>query len=229
VQQNLLPYLWRSGHLGGRTFDVLMTALPMEVIQAKLDHAAQLHPESSTLGDFRADPNLLAAEAEALGNARRIVTPHSEIAALFPDKSVLLDWQVPDTTRTQPPKNEKPIIVFPASTVGRKGCYELREAIRDLDVKLLTLGPFIEDSTFWDGFDVERRAADWLERADAVVLPAFVEHKPRRLLTAIAAGVPVIASPECGVANLIGVTTVAADDRDQLRSEIIRTLEKTGK
>lgn len=29
VQQNLLPYLWKGGHLGGRTFDVLMTSLPM--------------------------------------------------------------------------------------------------------------------------------------------------------------------------------------------------------
>jgi hypothetical protein len=27
--QNLLPFLWRDGHLGGRTFDVLMTRLPI--------------------------------------------------------------------------------------------------------------------------------------------------------------------------------------------------------
>ena len=29
VSQNLLPFLWRDGYLGGRTVDVLMTALPL--------------------------------------------------------------------------------------------------------------------------------------------------------------------------------------------------------
>ena len=39
VQQNLLPFLWKTGVLGGRTFDVLMTALPMNEIQKRLDLA----------------------------------------------------------------------------------------------------------------------------------------------------------------------------------------------
>jgi hypothetical protein len=46
VQQDLLPFLWRAGHLGGRSFDVLMTALPMYEIQRRLDNAKSLHPES---------------------------------------------------------------------------------------------------------------------------------------------------------------------------------------
>jgi len=224
VQQNLLPYLWRSGHLGGRTFDVLMTALPMTELQKKLDRAATLHPESSTLGDFRADPDLVNAESEALKNARRIITPHSEIASLFSPKSVLLNWQMPPASRTGKTHNDKPVIVFPASTVGRKGCYELREAIRGLDVKLITLGPFIEGGDFWRGFDVERGASDWLERADLAVLPAFVEHRPRRLLSAAADGIPVIASPECGVSNVSGVTTAPAGDHEQLRSAILNII-----
>src|SRR5206468_9268670 len=37
VQQNLLPFLWRNGCLGGRTFDVLMTSLPMKEIERSLD------------------------------------------------------------------------------------------------------------------------------------------------------------------------------------------------
>lgn len=221
VQQNLLPYLWRSGHLGGRTFDVLMNALPMAELQKKLDHAAGLHPNSTTLGDFRADPYLVAAESEALANARRIITPHTEIASLFGERATLLDWEISSATRTAMPKNEKPVIVFPASTVGRKGCYELREAIRAIDVKLITLGPFIEDSDFWNGFDVERGASDWLDRADLVVLPAFVEHRPRRLLSAAARNIPVIASPECGVGNVAGVTTVEAGNSERLRSAIL--------
>ncbi|MEP7038886.1 MAG: VanW family protein, partial [Acidobacteriota bacterium] len=80
VQQNLLPFLWKSGVLGGRTFDVLMNSLPMREIQKRLDFAVSLHPESATLGDFRADANLLEAETEALQNADKIITPHTEIA-----------------------------------------------------------------------------------------------------------------------------------------------------
>ena len=57
TMQQFLPYLWRDGHLGGRTFDVLMTSLPLAVLQNRLDEAAALHPESPTLKDFRAVPN----------------------------------------------------------------------------------------------------------------------------------------------------------------------------
>ena len=112
----------------------------------------------------------------------------------------------------------------PASTVGRKGCYELREAIRGLDVKLLTMGPYIEGKEFWEGFDVERAGDDWLENADAVVLPAFVEHKPRRLLAAAVCGIPMIASEACGVSNVEGVKVVPAGDAAALRKELEMTL-----
>ena len=74
VMQNLLPFLWRDGHLGGRTFDVLMTRLPIDTLQARLDHAAELHPERNTLSDFRADDSLATAEREALRRARTLIT-----------------------------------------------------------------------------------------------------------------------------------------------------------
>lgn len=225
VQQNLLPYLWRSGQLGGRTFDVLMTALPMPELQQRLDHAFELHGESKTLGDFRAESKLVAAETEALKRARRIVTTHSAIAALFPEKAELLSWKMPEVKHVERVKNDKPRIVFPASTVGRKGCYELREAIRGLGVSLVTMGPNIEGADFWEGFDVTRGGDDWLETADLVVLPAFVEHKPLRLLRAVAAGVPVIASSACGVENVAGVTTIDAGDAYALRQAIESALE----
>ncbi|MEO5857991.1 MAG: VanW family protein [Pyrinomonadaceae bacterium] len=225
VQQNLLPFLWRGGHLGGRTFDVLMTALPMAEIQTKLDRAAELHPNSPTLGDFRANPSIVDAETEALRNARRIVTTHSAIASLFGERAVLLDWEMPISATIERLRTNKPTIVFPASTVGRKGCYELREAIRGLDLKLITLGPFIESADFWDGLDVERGATDWIERADLVVLPAFIEHKPRRLLLAASAGVPVIASEECGVGSVHGVTVVEAGDTQVLAKTIASAIQ----
>ena len=97
LMQQFLPYLWREGHLGGRTFDVLMTALPLAVLQQRLDQAVALHPESHTLQDFRADGWLVEAENKALRQANKIITPHSEIAALYPDKAVLLDWSIPAT------------------------------------------------------------------------------------------------------------------------------------
>jgi hypothetical protein len=220
VQQNLLPFLWRSGHLGGRTFDVLMTALPIKELQASLDAASKLHPDSRTLGDFRAESWLADAESEALRHARKIVTPHSHIVSFFIERAELLDWKMPKVKPRAKQKTEKPVIVFPATTVGRKGCYELREAIKDLDVKLLTLGPYIESADFWNGFDVERGGDDWISRAELVVLPAHVEHRPRRLLTAAANGIPVVATPNCGVEHGDGVIVVPAGDIEQLRRAI---------
>lgn len=225
VQQELLPFLWRDGHLGGRTYDVLMTSLPMAEIQTRLDAAHKLHPESRTLADFRADNDLIRAETEALAAANKIGTPHTAVAALFPDKSELLPWKMPEVSRAKKQNKDKPVIVFPASTVGRKGCYELREAIRNLDVKLVTLGPYIEDAEFWNGFDVVRGGDDWLDQADLVVLPAFVEHRPRRLLRAATAGIPVIASKACGVDDIANITTMEAGDVESLRRTIAKAID----
>ena len=226
VHQNLLPFLWSEGHLGGRTFDVLMTAFPMQEIQRRLDRAHSLHLESKTLADFRADQELLDAEAEALAHARKIITPHTGIAKIFAGRSETVDWQMPFVDNTDRMSNPKPVIVFPATTVGRKGCYELREAIRGLDVRLLLMGPIIESPDFWDGFDIGRDTANWLQRADVVVLPAFVEHRPRRLLQAAAAGIPVIATAACGVSNVNGITTISSGDAATLRDAIRECLDK---
>ena len=204
VQQELLKFLWLDGHLAGRTYDVLMTSLPIAELQRRLDIAVELHPESKTLGDFRADPELAAAETEALLNARRLYSPHSDVASIAPEKSVLLEWTIPTVSKRERPTNKRPRVVFPATTVGRKGCYELREALKGIDAELVFLGPQIEAKDFWAGFDVVQGNADWLRTADVVVLPAFVDHKPRRLLQAIAYGIPVIATKECGVENTAG-------------------------
>ncbi|HYO90837.1 MAG TPA: VanW family protein, partial [Pyrinomonadaceae bacterium] len=40
LMQSLLPFLWRDGALGGRTFDVLMTALPLARLHERLDAAS---------------------------------------------------------------------------------------------------------------------------------------------------------------------------------------------
>lgn len=220
TMQPFLPYLWRDGHLGGRTFDVLMTSLPLAILQNRLDQAAALHPNSSTLNDFRANCKLIEMESEALRYARKIITPHSEIAALYPH-TVLLDWQMPQTERT-PRAGSTTNVVFPATTLGRKGAYELRAALQDLDAQITIIGPILEDTSFWDGFQMRRVApeADWLSDATVVVLPAFVEHQPRRLLEAVARGVPVIASKACGLARMKGVVEIEFGDTESLRYEI---------
>jgi hypothetical protein len=225
VSQNLLPFLWKNGHLGGRTFDVLMNALPMNELQKRLDFAFSLNPNSKTLGDFRAEDWLIEAEREALKNARKIITPHSEIAELFGARAGILDWNLPKPKDFTKQKNAKFTIVFPASTVGRKGSYELREAIKNLDVKLIMLGACVEDKDFWRGFDWEKGGDDWLEHADLVALPAFVEHKPRRLLLAAANKIPVIASDACGVRGVAGVKTIENGDAEILRKEIENILK----
>lgn len=224
VQQNLLPFLWRSGALGGRTFDVLMTSLPMKTLQEKLDYAAALHPTCKTLSDFRAPAEILEAETEALENAEKVITPHTRIASLFGNRATLLDWKMPQASNVVKRRNEKFTVVFPASTVGRKGCYELREALRGLDVNLIVLGAELEGAGFWKDFDCEKGVDEWLTYADLVVLPAFVEHRPRRLLQAVANEIPVIASTDCGVENIEAIMSVEAGDVEELRKEITSAL-----
>ncbi len=224
VQQNLLPFLWSGGHLGGRTFDVLMNSLPMWELQRRLDIAAELHPQSTTLGDFRADLRLIADEKEALANARRVITPHTAIAEMFGEKAELLPWQQPAAIKNTRYGGGKPTLAFPASTVGRKGCYELREAIGGMDVRLITMGPYIESQDFWKGLDVVRGTDDDLGKADLVVLPAFVEHRPRRLLSAAASGISVIASEACGVAGIANIHTMPAGDAEALGKTIRQLL-----
>jgi hypothetical protein len=49
-------------------------------------------------------------------------------------------------------------------------------------------------------------------QAELVVLPAFVENRPRRLLEMLASGVPVIATPACGLGPREGLTLVPTGD-----------------
>jgi len=214
VSQGMLPFLWMDGVLGGRTFDVLMTALPMVRLQQRLDGASAMHRDSVTLGDFRAAQTLLDAETEALRRARKIITPHSEIASIFSEKAEKLNWILPKLPK-QSASGRK--VIFPAATVGRKGAFELREAARVLKLSVVVGGPQLEGENFWQDVSVEHaNGGNWLDQAGLVVLPAFVENNPRRLLTAVAAGVPVIASTACGLENVSGVTTVPTGNLDAL-------------
>lgn len=221
VTQTLLPHLWRAGVLGGRRFDVLMTRPPLAMLQASLDRAAQLHPQSPTLADFRADPSWLEAERAALAAAERIVTPHAGIARAFGERATRLHWaRPPQIPRGDRPHPGEPRIWFPASTLGRKGAYELREALRGLPVALVLGGPVLEGDDFW----ARQITRGGLDEADLVVAPAHVETSPRRLLGALARGVPVIASDACGLDPEPGLRVVPAGDATALREAIVAQL-----
>ncbi|NVB43703.1 glycosyltransferase family 4 protein [Pseudenhygromyxa sp. WMMC2535] len=247
VSQNLLPFLWRLGALGGRRVTVLMQRLPLAALQARLDEAAAQNPNSPTLADFRADPQLVEDEARALDEAIAVVTPHAEVAACFPDKAVRLRWAGGRAraggllegeawageggdldARREPGRREAdaPLRLWmPTSTVGRKGAWELRAAIErlhalrpELALHLWISGRELEGPRFWadTGATLHQGAPTRLDQLDAVVCPAWVEHQPRSLLRAAAAGVPVIASRACGLAGVAGIRELPTGDRDAL-------------
>jgi len=225
LPQSLLPFLWRAGALAGRKFAVLMTALPMTALQAELDRAAAAHPEAQSLRDFRADPELAQAEALALQAAHAWISPHAAILELAGARGQALPWTLPPAIerplRTRESK-KWPRVFFAASGLARKGIFEFADAVRGLPVEV-TLPPG----------DVEPDLAlrwcvvsydDGLRQADLVVLPAWVEHQPRALLAAIASGIPVIATPACGLGADLPWRRVEAGDVAGLRAAIGESL-----
>src|SRR5690606_20768705 len=101
---------------------------------------------------------LLIAEDEALEYASKIVSPHRDILRQFPEnKRISLPWHYPTPSALAPVGTDKPLVIFPASTLGRKGAYELREALRDLPIRLALMGAQLEGDHFWAGFDTEHR------------------------------------------------------------------------
>jgi hypothetical protein len=212
VAQSLLPWLWREGNLGGRRFSVLMTRLPMREIQTRLNAASQRHPERRTLADFRADADLVAAESEALASADTIVTPHAGIAALFGDRVIHLPWdQSAGRALTAPALPRR--IAFVGPTIARKGAHDLREAARALDLEVVPLGSELEGPDFWRGISTAKPdPKNWLNGIATVVQPALLEDAPRRLLVALASGVPVIATPACGLRQRDGLVLVPEGD-----------------
>jgi hypothetical protein len=222
VAQSYLPHLWRLGLLGGREVSVLVNRLPMGVLQARLDAAAAAHRERASLVDFRVPESLLKAEADALAEAAQIVTPHAEIAALFPGRAMRLSWNTPSPTgeaRRGPIRR----IGFPGPTVARKGAHAVRAAAQALGLEVATLGSELEGPDFWSGVRLGAAGA----AVDAVVQPALVEDQPRALLAALAAGIPVIASAACGLDPQPGLMLVPPDDAEALIAAI-RLLDAAG-
>jgi hypothetical protein len=233
VDQSLLVPLAHSGALGGRTYEVLMQSLPAEELQRRLDVAAQRWPDADSLRDFRVGEAHCKAEIHALRRAQRLVTPHAELARHL--KATIggipieaIAWQLPPPQERQARgRRTTPVVAFPASALARKGALEMAQALRHLGWRLLVLGTPSRDPRLWEGVDVTHvsyRDPTWLTQADVAALPAYVEHSPRGLLTAIAHGLPVVATPECGLPPRLGSIEVPAGDTASLIAALERAL-----
>ena len=112
-------------------------------------------------------------------------------------------------------------LLFPASALGRKGAYALREALYGLPIELAVKGHARESLGFWGNMPVHLLApGEMPDTLAGVVLPALVEHQPRLLLAALAAGLPVIATPASGLSPRPGLTLVPEGDPAALRQAL---------
>ncbi len=221
ISQNLLPFIYETGILGGRTFDVLMTRLPFEKLHKRLDFALSKHTESPTLDDFRASKELIELENKALTKARKIITTHSEIAEIFKNKVEKLSWELPLLPNIKTRGNK---VLFPASAVGRKGAYEIKKLAKELNFDLTISGRTIENDNFWQGLKIDTFNGNY-DQIGLVVYPTYIEHQPRQLLKAIAMGIPVITTTACGLDSSEKIKIFALNDMDGMKNEIKKALD----
>src|SRR5262249_3118509 len=86
--------------------------------------------------------------------------------------------------------------------------------------------PVLEDAGFWDGIRATPANGTLLTDASAVVLPAWLEDQPRRLLQAMTWGIPVVATDGCGLDGLSQVRTVKTGDAQALKDALVAILAK---
>ena len=222
VSQTLLPFIWKDGALGGRTFDVLMTRLPIGNLHQRLDEAHRKYPDSTTLNDFRADDELIDLENAALTKARHIITPHQEIAGIFTNKSVKLDWKT--SVNASPQRSRGAKILFPGSSLARKGAYEMRQLAKELNLSVKLLGDATEDPSFWNGINIEKTGTAIFDNVALIVYPVYVEHQPRVLLKAITMGIPIVTTSASGLSAGKNVIIVPTCDYDALKQAVTENL-----
>lgn len=195
IAQAWLPWLDEAGALGGRSFDVVMRRYPMAEIHRLLDTAAAEIGGSATIADFRADPALVERESALLARARRVITPHHGVAALYGDRAVRLAWHLPTVTARPGAR-----LAFLGPTIGRERPDVVRRLAAGPGEPLIVFGSMIEPE-HWTGLPIERRrfGPGWLDGIGTILHPAVLTHQPRRLLEAIAAGVTIRSTASSGL------------------------------
>lgn len=216
ISQNLLPFLYKSGILGGRTYDVLMTRLPIDKLQNKLDRAYETHNASKILNDFRADKNLIEIENKALNQARYVISPHQEIIQLYNNKAISLKWHF-NVKNKYNPKGKK--ILYPSSALGRKGAYEVKRLAKEMNLSLIVLDGPEEFNNFWEGINIELFKNNY-EDVGLVIYPPYVENQPRKLLKAIEKNIPVVTTNACGLKPDKNIFVIPTGNYEALKLEV---------
>ena len=92
-------------------------------------------------------------------------------------------------------------LAFLGPTIARQRPDLVRALAPSLGAPLIVFGAMLEGADYWDGVAIERRpfGPDWLDGIGAILHPASLTNQPRRLLAAVASGVRVYATPECGL------------------------------
>jgi len=250
IPQQLLVWLYLEGELAGRDYDVLMSAMPMPEIERALDEAMKRYgfivkdgyyeatndenpcgENGVTLGDFRVSKDLIEAEKKALAGASRLISPHVKIQEWAGEKGAALDWILPEPAASLPKENSNFKLFLAGASLGRKGIFDLRAALRRLHFNFELLMPpsAIESKDFWKGINtrIVNSISEGVALCDAVVLPAVVEHNPRGLLLAIASHKPVIASAACGLPAYLNWKR--ADNAEELKPLLEEAFETANK
>jgi hypothetical protein len=199
VAQAWLPWLEAAGVLGGRSYDVLMSRYPFADIHRLLDRAAADYPDphDPTISDFRAPAELVRREMALLARARRIITPHHGIAALFPLHAVTLAWHR-STRRIDHKAGTR--VAFLGPMLARQRPDLACEFVEQSEAPLVVIGRGAGEDR-WQSVAIEHRAftPDWLDDIGTIVHPATMTAQPRRLLEALVNGVRIVATEACGL------------------------------
>ena len=213
ISQNLLPFIYESGALGGRTYDVLMVRNTFEKIHHSLDQAHKTHPSSKTLNDFRASDDLINLENKALENANSIISPHSDIQSIYPQKSINLKWNIIENGNSNHTNNK---VLFPAGGFGRKGAYEIRRLAKELNLDIVLYSNAKEDINFWD--EVSTSKFTDFKEIGLIIYPTYIEHQPRVLLKALSFNIPIITTPSSGLKSSELVEIIPIGDYQILKN-----------
>ena len=197
IAQNWLVPLDRAGVLGGRSYDVLMNRYPFAEIHRLLDRTACEVGPSDTISDFRAPEVLVERETRLLAAARHIVTPHYGIGSLFPGQWTQLAWHRPPHGAAN--RGERTAYLGPSLSRNRPDI--ARRIALNLDQPLIVIGDS-PGASAWEGVMVEHRSRGpgMFDDVDRLIHPATMTTQPRALLTALARGIVVCATPPCGLA-----------------------------